>query len=111
MARKKSNVKKPKAIEMQLDKKRKFILDLNAYCELDFLYDDKDFNDILADFIEGRPYAIRAFIWAGLVHEDEDLTVKDVGKYVKPGEMNELTEQILKGLSSTLPEDEGEEKN
>ncbi|WP_163526613.1 hypothetical protein [Halobacillus ihumii] len=94
---------KPKEIPIMLDKERTFILDLNAYSELDMLYDDKSFNHILEDFFKQRPYAIRAFLWACLVHEDEHLTVKQVGSMLNSGGFNYAAEIISGGLKDDVP--------
>ncbi|MCP3738819.1 hypothetical protein [Rossellomorea sp. BNER] len=98
---------KPKEIPITLDKERTFILDLNAYSELDMLYDDKTFNEILGDFFKQRPYAVRAFMWACLVHEDEELTVKQVGKMLDGNGFNYAAEIIYEGLRSDIPSDDG----
>ncbi|UFT98088.1 hypothetical protein KO561_12835 [Radiobacillus kanasensis] len=99
---------KPKPIPIKLDKERTFILDLNAYSELDMLYDDKSFNEILADFFQQRPYAIRSLLWACLVHEDENLTLKQVGKMLNGPGFNEAAATIADALRDDTPKHEPE---
>lgn len=101
---------KPKEIPITLDKERTFILDLNAYSELDMLYPDKSFNAVMEDFFEQRPYAVRALMWACLVHEDENLTVKDVGGMLNGQGFNKAAEVIMEGLRDDVPSaDDNEE--
>lgn len=74
----------PKPVTFTLDKERNFILDLNAYAKLDLLYSDEglSYYHVERDLLNMRPYAIRAFLWSGLVHEDNDLTPDFVGKHI-----------------------------
>ncbi len=110
MAKKPINIKSPKPIKITLDKERNFLLDMNAYIELEEYYPEKSIQEILDDFLAGRTKAIRDVLWAGIVHEDPDLTPKEVGAMISPGYMNELSDQIINGIYTSLPES-GEEKN
>ena len=56
----------------------------------------------------------RTFIWAGLVHEDENLTEMEVGKMISGiDELNELAEKMNEALNGSLPDakDKKEVKN
>lgn len=102
---------KPKEAKIILDKERTFILDLNAYAEIDLLYDDKNFFQIEQDFAIGRPYAIRAYLWAGLVHEDRELTIQQVSKYIDVYNVQLCTEIIDEALTDNKSEKTVEIKN
>ncbi|MBT2215832.1 hypothetical protein KK120_08720 [Virgibacillus dakarensis] len=105
---------KPEPVKILLDKERTYILDLNAYFELDMLYEEKGktYHHIEADLLQMRPYAVRAFIWAGLVHEDPTLTLDDVGKYIDIHNIQEYGRIIYKLILGDKPEAESqEEKN
>lgn len=97
---------KPKEVKITLDKERTYILDLNAYFELDMLYDEKGktYHHIEADLLKMRPYAIRAFLWAGLVHEDNELTLAFVGKHIDVHNIQEYSETIYKLILGDKPE-------
>lgn len=107
---------KPKEVKIMLDKERTYILDLNAYFELDMLYEEKEktYHHIEADLLKMRPYAIRAFLWAGLLHEDTDLTLEFVGKHIDVHNIQGYSEVIYKLILGDKPEakkDEEENKN
>lgn len=95
---------KPKQAKIKIDKERTFILDLNAYAEIDLLYDDKNFFQIEQDFNLGRPYAIRAYLWAGLVHEDKDLTIEQVSAFIDIYNVGICTEIIDEALTDNKAE-------
>lgn len=102
---------KPKEVTFELDKKRTFILDLNAYSELDMLHNDKTYHDIEKDVLEMRPYAIRAFLWAGMVHEDRELTPEHVGKYIDVSNVQDYATEIYKAILDGQPQAKDEDKN
>ena len=76
-----------KSIPIQLDKKRRLCFDFNAFAELQrecglsildlqkFVNIAKDKTGLLLPF-----YETRGFIWAGLLDETPDITLKEVGK-------------------------------
>jgi hypothetical protein len=69
------------------------------------------FSAFYRSFLNGSPNAIRALLWAGLIHEDENLTIKDVGKMVGSN-LNEISLKIIEAMSESLPEpDEDDAKN
>lgn len=80
-----------KSIPIKLDKQRRLCFDFNAFaelqreCELSIL-DLQKFASI-AKSIKGDKsglllpfYELRGFIWAGLLDETPDITIKDVGR-------------------------------
>lgn len=68
------------------------------------------FQQFYARFLSGSPKAIRALLWAGLIHEDKDLTIDDVGKF--PPNLTDVSLKIIEALAPSMPEtDEDEEKN
>jgi len=103
---------KPKPVKIMLDKERTFILDLNAYFELDMLYDDKGktYHHIEADLLKMRPYAIRAFLWAGLRHEDENLTLEQVGSHIDVHNVQEFAKIIYELILGDKPQAEKQEE-
>ena len=67
-------------ITIELDKPRKLRLTTNALCELEDLF-DKPIHEILMDGAKGLR-TVRAFLWAGLLHEDPELTLKETGDLI-----------------------------
>jgi len=68
------------------------------------------FQQFYGRFLSGSPKAIRALLWAGLIHEDKTLTIADVGKF--PPNLTDVSLKIIEALTPSMPEtDEEEEKN
>ncbi len=76
-------------IPIELDKPRTLLFDLNAFAELE----DK-FGSLL--------------LWAGLLHEDENLTERQVGAMISLTNVEKIMEQITEALTAALPEDTGD---
>lgn len=98
---------KIKKIPITLDKPRNLVFDLNAFCEL-----EDRFGDINAAFQaleNGSVKAIRTLLWVGLIHEDENLTEKQVGKLVTFDNVQEIAEKINQAMSKSLPEEKNSE--
>lgn len=96
-----------KSIPIQLDKKRHLKFDLNAFVEL-----EEKFGSIGAAFEaleKGSIKGVRTLLWAGLVHEDPELTERDVGALVTVEKLSEVTAMITQAVNAALPE--ADEKN
>ena len=99
-----------KLIPIQLDKERHLKFDLNAFAELEDIYGD--INNAFEAMQKGSIKAIRAMLWAGLVHEDKTLTIEQVGSMIDMSNINDVISAISKAISEALPQTEGEtEKN
>lgn len=71
---------KHRYITIELDKPRKLRLTTNALCELEDKL-DKPINEVLIEGASGLR-TVRAFLWAGLLHEDPDLTIAEAGDLI-----------------------------
>ncbi|NSW92321.1 MAG: hypothetical protein HPY74_16915 [Firmicutes bacterium] len=96
---------KHRYISIELDKPRKLRFDLNALCELEDLF-NKPLQQILNDGVSDVK-TIRAFIWAGLLHEDPELTIKDVGHMIDLTNILQAQEKITEALNSGFGDDQG----
>ncbi|ERI10891.1 hypothetical protein [Aneurinibacillus aneurinilyticus] len=97
-----ANDVKVKRIPIVLDKERHLVFDLNAFCEL-----EEKFGSTSAAFEvlqDGSMKGIRTMLWAGLVHEDESLTEKEVGKLVSFSNIQVLADKITEAMSEGMPE-------
>ena len=111
---KKSNAVRIKPVKLAMDKERTLLLDFNAFAEL-----DEKYGSIEAAMEALKPKgkdgisikALRAFLWAGLVHEDENLTEKQVGVLMGMANLDEIAKAMNEALNSSLPEDDGKGKN
>jgi hypothetical protein len=102
-----ANNVKDKSIPIQLDRERNLKFDLNAFIELEEKYGSID--DAFKSLEGGRIKAIRTILWAGLLHEDENLTEKRVGALVTVDKLNEITDKLTEAINKALPT--GDPKN
>jgi len=89
------------AIVVDLDRKRNFVLDLNAFCELEkrvgkslfklIKWDDMGVNDL------------RYLLWAGLLTDDPSLTLEDFSKMVSMQKLQQFAPMINEMLGRTMP--------
>ena len=98
-----SNLKtiKTKNIPIELDRTRYIRYDLNAFAEMEDRYGSVE--KAMAAIEEGSIKAVRFILWAGLVHEDETLTERQVGAFVGLQEMSDIQDAILNALESANP--------
>jgi len=102
-------------VPLQLDKKRHLSFDLNAFIELEEKFGSiQDALDALQKLDPGRRAqkgkkrqdlkTFRTFLWAGLVHEDDALTEKEVGKLINLETLDDVADAILGAVNAALPE-------
>lgn len=99
---------KIKSVEIELDKKRNLLFDLNAFAELEEHYGNID--EAMTALEQGSMKALRAILWAGLIHEDESLTPRQVGSLLGLGDLEYLSKQIGGALGDSLPKEENGKK-
>lgn len=92
-----------KPVKITLDKERSLLFDLNAFAAVEEVYEsvDKAFEDLE----KGKIKALRTLLWAGLLHEDENLTLKDVGRIVTLADMDKIAPAINEALQAALPKE------
>ncbi len=89
-------------VDIELDKPRKLRYDLNALCELEDRF-DKPIMEILSGIGEKMSIKlVRTLVWAGLIHEDEELTEKQVGTMVDMSNIMEVQEKLTEALSTSF---------
>lgn len=84
---------------------RSLFFDLNALCLLEsecgMTYDEG-----LKKLNKGSPVAMRAFLWAGLVHADEEISLEQVGAWIVPQNISSFTDAIVDALQQAVPLEE-----
>lgn len=90
------------SLEVELDRKRKFCLDLNAFCELEkrlgkslfkvINWNDTGFNDM------------RLLLWAGLLSDDPTLSFEDFNKMMSVPQLMKLMPLVMDMLGRSLPQ-------
>lgn len=91
-------------VEVTLDKKRRLKFDLNALSELEDALGKPvtQLNDGTVGMRE-----LRAMVWAGLLHEDPDLTLRDTGELIDLERIEEITEKVTEALTAAFPQGGG----
>lgn len=109
MPNKSANNVKETGVKIQLDKERTMLFDLNAFCELEEHYGTLD--EALDGLKKMSFKSIRKLLHASLVHEDEALTEKAVGKFVNIENMSDIATKISEAFNNSSPEIDEEVKN
>ena len=91
---------KSKAIAIELDKQRNLRYTLGSFAYLEEAYGDID--SAFAKMEKGSINAIIDIIYAGLMHEDENLTRVQVSNMIDISNMNEIVESIGKAMSNDV---------
>jgi hypothetical protein len=107
MSNKKSNVKsvKMKPVKLKLgENEYNFILDLNAFSELED--DFGSIGELMMRVESGSIKALRAVIWAGLLNNENAPSLKEVGSNIQISQLDELSRMIAEGMGVALPESE-----
>lgn len=82
-------------VKVNLDKERTLYFDLNALC----LLEENGIN--ITDLQNGvKMSQVRAILWAGLVHEDPELTLEAVGALVTADCLEEVSTAIGEAFSA-----------
>lgn len=92
-----------KKVYIELDKKREIRFDLNAMAELEEIYGDLP-SAMEALHKKMSVKAMRALLYAGLKHEDETLTLQQVGSMVKMSDLSRITEKITEAFKADTPD-------
>lgn len=102
---------KGKNITVNLDRERSLRYDLNAICMIEDRYNDvNEFLRSLQKPGPGMMTKIRFLIWAGLLHEDPELTEQDVGRMIDVNNMEEVQQSIMEAMKTGMPDAEESKK-
>lgn len=94
---------KYKGIKIKLqDKEYELKFNMNTFCELEEVYGD--INKAFEDLQNKKFKAIRALIYAAIKAEDENITLREVGKMITLDELEGLSLAINKALNIAMPE-------
>ena len=93
-------------IPVTLDKPRHLLFDLNAMVAFEEETGINLFNPGEKMKLAGgmTPKQLRAFLWACLLHEDETLTLKQVGSWLHAGNTEEIARTINDAVAAAMPE-------
>lgn len=101
---------KQKNVPLEIGGKvRNLRYDLNAFSELEETYGD--LPKMLAALNSGSIKAVRKFLYVGFMHENENLTEKEVGSWFDISNIEVINSKITEAMSKALPEVENKEEN
>lgn len=95
-----------KKIKVVNRKERNLFFDFNALIELEKKYGSV--SAAMSGIKDLKIENMRDMIWAGLLHEDETLTPKQVGKWLNMGNVEYIAETIMEAMGVQMPKPEGE---
>jgi hypothetical protein len=75
--------------------------DLNAIAELEDKFGSLD--NIQEALNSGSLKSLRTFLWAGLIHENETLTEKELGSWLSLADLFVLQKDIVKAIEMSNP--------
>lgn len=92
----------PHPVPIELDRPREILMDLNAFviAEEKLGSIDNAFQGLQKRSLK----AVHVLLYAGLVHEDEELTEKQAGRLVGLGNLNAVITAISEALASNVPQ-------
>jgi len=99
-------------VTIMLDKERHLKLDLNAMVAFQEetgknLFSQKSIELLANDM---NPKDLRAMLWACLLHEDEKLTLKQVGSLLEVGNLQQVMEKLTEAWTAAIPTGEVTDK-
>lgn len=102
----KLNLVRPKTVELELGEKvYNLVYDFNAFAEL-----EENFGSVQGAFermaASPRMKDILIIIKAGLASSDEEVTTKELGKYLTPATLPKVMELVNEAISMAMPEAE-----
>ncbi len=101
------NKQRNNEVIIDLDKPRSLRFDLNAMAA----YEDATGKSAFAIGDNISATSIRALLWACLIHEDDTLTIEQVGRLIHTGNMQEITTKINKLVQTSTDTGEEAEEN
>lgn len=97
------NYKKEIEEDVFVDRQVKLKMDMNALCELEEAMGEKIPN--IGDMVQQRRIGIkecRAMLWAGLLHQNEDITMKEAGEIMTGAGFAETMKVIMPAMAEAL---------
>jgi len=96
--------REPVVIDIGDGVERKLRYTLNSFALIEEKYGTID--KAMEILKSGSVAAIRFVLWAGLIHEDENLSEHYVGSQIDLSDLEDLAEKMNKAMMGDLPQDE-----
>ena len=97
------NYKKEIEEDVFVDRSVKIKMDMNALCELEDVMDMKIPN--IGEMVQERRLGIkevRAMLWAGLLHQNPDITMKEAGDILTGAGFAEALKVVIQAMGEAL---------
>lgn len=92
------------AVSIELGgKERRMKYDLNAFAELEDMYGSP--QKAMDALEEGSFKSLRALVWVGLLHDEPELTEREVGSWLDLNNMKMIAEKIGEAINKAMPKD------
>lgn len=99
-------------VEIELDRKRRLVFDLDALCDMEEKYGSvNDAIKAVGNFGKGGMKDLKYILWKGLSNEDEKLTEEDVSHLIDAPMLGMLSNKLLLALGLSLPKPDDKQKN
>lgn len=89
------------SVMVELDIPREIRFDMNAFAELEDKFGSMD--AAFQAMQTGSMKAARTLLWAGLIHADQTLTEREVGRMVTLQNIHEVIARITTALTEAVP--------
>lgn len=99
-------------VTIELDKPRKLRYDTNALAELEDVF-GKPLGELFQDQDVVKLAGVktlRALFWAGLLHEQPDLTIKQAGELMDYSDIQTIGEKVAEALQLAFGGEQGKNK-
>lgn len=92
-------------VPIELDRTRRLRFDMNALAVLEEhglnVFDEETLSDL--DKVIRSPSKIRLFVWAGLLHEDPELTLQEAGALIAGDSFLPAMNAVAAALDQAMP--------
>lgn len=92
------------SIPIELDKKRRFLYDLNAMIAFEEVTGKNTLQGLDPGKLSAKDF--RALVWSCLLHEDKELTLEQVGAMFHSGNMDKMISRLSAALEAAMPEED-----
>ncbi len=95
-------------IPLRLDRERTLIVSFNALCQAEEV---TGINFLMGEFTFSSVRVMRALEWAGLIHEDPNLTLPQVGDLIEEAGADKIARVIIDAFAAAMPKAKPEDED
>lgn len=95
-------------IPLRLDRERTLVISFNALCQAEEV---TGINFLMGEFTFSSVRVMRALVWAGLIHEDPNLTLPEVGDLIEEAGADKVARVIIDAFAAAMPKTKPEDED